>query len=101
MTSPLEQLAYAGLDVEDLAVKGVVGRVEIHDDLDEIRQGDALFILNGWERCKKLEWGRYSHNVEYKVYRRKFKSGWRWAKIEAAICMGVFAYFEVTKTEPY
>lgn len=97
----LEQLAYETLEVEDLARRGVIGRVEVHDDLDEIRQGDWLFSAYGWQRCRDLETGRFSHNVEYKVYKRLFDSGWCWATVEAAICMGVYAYFEVSGTEPY
>ena len=96
----LEQLAYAALDPRDMAERGVVGRVEIHDDLDEIRQCHAYFLGNGWQRCPKHETG-YTDKIEYRVYKKTFPQGVRWVEIEASCFLGVFAYFTCTPVMPW
>jgi len=90
--SPLEEIAYAALEPEDLA-RGVCGTLTV-EGLGNVRQAQALFIVNGWKRVKRKEGFT---KLENRVYRKQD----RWAIIQAGAFGGVFAEIEVTKREPY
>jgi len=96
MKSPLEEIAWGSLDVEDLA-RGVVGTVEV-EGLEAIRKAQALFLLNGWERQEKHEgWSK----LEHRVYARGKAPNRRWVRITVGTFLGVFGQFEVTDRQPY
>lgn len=96
MKSPLEEIAWAALDTEDLA-RGVIGTVEV-DGLDSVRKAQAQFLANGWKRQPKCEgWSK----LEHRVYSRGKGKNKRWVKITVGNFMGVFGQFEVSSGEPY
>jgi hypothetical protein len=97
MKAPLEEIAWAALDVEDLA-RGVIGTVEV-EGLESVRRAQTIFLAEGWKRQEKHEgWSK----LEHRVYSRGKKGGKRvWLKITVGNFMGVFGQFETTKREPY
>jgi len=91
MDTPLRQLAYAALDIDDLA-RGVIGSVHI-EGVDAIREAQMKIVAAGWGRKKDLEgWTK----LEHRVYTRG-KTKKRWLNLTAGYCMGFFAFIEVTE----
>jgi len=96
---PLTQLAYAALEPDDLINFGVLGS-DMVEGTEEIHRLQHLIAECGWKRQKRLERGRYSHNIEYRVYKRKIDGKDRWLTIEAGFLVGPFAQFETYDREP-
>jgi hypothetical protein len=96
MKSPLEEIAYAALDVEDLA-RGVLGTVTV-EGLDSVRQAQAVILSEGWKREPECEgWSK----LEHRVYSRGKNTKKRWMKITVGRFLGVFGLFEVVETKPF
>lgn len=96
MTSPLEEMAKASIDIPELA-RGVCGEVEV-EGLESVRMAHIMFLHAGWKRQKRCEgWSR----LEHRVYVRGAKSNRRWLKMTIGNFLGVFGQFEVSKKEPY
>ena len=108
MESPLEQLAKAGIEPEDLA-DGVIGKCCLTSDypltrgeasklVDSIRDGQRTFRSAGWRPRPDLSHGRFRDGrIEYAVYERDGL----WATISVARFLGIQADFAVSKREPY
>jgi len=90
--SGLEELAWAAIDVPELA-RGVCGSVMV-EGLEKVRAAQLLFLLTGWERNERREGVT---KLEHRIYERRFGDELRIATITAGSLYGVFAEIEVKK----
>jgi len=97
MTSPLDEIARASIDIPELA-RGVCGEVEVQGQ-ESVHTAQRLFLQHGWRRKKDKEgWSRLEHRVYLR--RGKERGDDRWLKITVGVFFGVFGIFDVSKKEP-
>lgn len=93
--SPLEQLAAASFDVNDMIERGLLGQASL-DGLEEIHRIQGLLKLHGW---KPTDIDTYT-KLEARVYTKMKGCLKRYALLTVGNFLGIFGELEIRNRKP-